>query len=375
MTAVIAMFVDAYRQLNTRKLFWITLGLSAVVVIFYASIGFSETGMFMLFGLSETESPVLREGSPAARMLYRGIFSSFIVGIWLAWAAVILALISTTTIFPDFVAEGSVELVLSKPITRLWLFVVKYLTSLLFVTAQVTLFCVGVFFCLAWRLGEWNWIIFAAIPLITLMYSYIYSINVLVGVLTRSALAALLLCIVFWFTIFSINLSHGILTQFHTEHTVSLEHAEADVEGTEQELRDIKAKNPDANPSAIETRLEMERSRRDAASEVVAKLDPWHTGSHIVVTVLPKTSQTVGLLDRWLTEESDVNLIDILSGNVALDDSGQAQPRKNNQQREVEVRLLEEERSRGLGWILGTSLIFEAIVLGLAAFFFVRRDY
>ena len=50
------------------------------------------------------------------------------------------------------------------------------------------------------------------------------------------SLAALLVCIVFWFVVFSINASHGILTQFHTQFTVSLEKADESIGRVEQQL-------------------------------------------------------------------------------------------------------------------------------------------
>ena len=53
MTVVTALFIDAYRQLNAKKLFWITLAISGIVVAFYASIGVNDSGMTMFFGLTE----------------------------------------------------------------------------------------------------------------------------------------------------------------------------------------------------------------------------------------------------------------------------------------------------------------------------------
>jgi hypothetical protein len=35
----------------------------------------------------------------------------------------------------------------------------------------------------------------------------------------------------------------------------------------------------------------------------------------------------------------------------------------------------ESDRQRSIWWIVGTSLLFEAAVLGLAAWSFSRRDY
>ena len=135
-----ALLIDAYRQLSAAKLFWVTVGISILVVIGYGSIGFNEQGISVFFGIWEIESEYIYEGSPWARGLYIGIFSSFLVKIWLAWIAIVLALISTCSIFPEFVHSGSIELTISKPIGRLKLFFYKYLVSLLFVVLQVAIF-------------------------------------------------------------------------------------------------------------------------------------------------------------------------------------------------------------------------------------------
>ena len=98
-----ALLLDAYRQLSAAKLFWLTLGLSVLVVVMYGSIGFNDEGVSILFGTINVESEYITAGSPWARGLYLGIYSGFLVTIWLAWIATILALISTCSIFPDFV--------------------------------------------------------------------------------------------------------------------------------------------------------------------------------------------------------------------------------------------------------------------------------
>src|SRR5690606_38446317 len=117
---------------------------------------------------------------------------------WLTWIAAILALLSTTSIFPDFLQPGSIDLALSKPNSRPFLFLSKYCGSLLFVILQVAIFTVIIFFIVGFRLNEWNFGLFWAIPLVTLLFSSIYSMNVLFGVMTRSPMAALLLTLTVW---------------------------------------------------------------------------------------------------------------------------------------------------------------------------------
>lgn len=373
-----ALLIDAYRQLNAKKLFWITLAISGLVVVAYASIGFNESGMTMFFGLMDIESEFLNESSPLARMLYRSIFASFILAIWLAWIATILALISTATIFPDFLAEGSVDLVLSKPIRRSTMFFIKYLTSLLFVVLQVSLFCVGVFLCMGWRLGDWNWLIFAAIPIVTIFYSYLYSITVLVGVITRSALTALLLTMLFWFSLFSINLTEGILNQASTMIELSLEDDAASIAAAETQLelmRQTAAPGEEPDMDGARRRLEQRQDERAETESTLGKVERWHDRVRWVQAVLPKTEQTINLLDRWLREDTDVNIMDIFSGNIRQNPQGEYVPRESDREREVFVQTQEEYEAKSAWYIIGSSLAFEAVVLAIACVIFVRRDY
>jgi len=134
-----AILVDSLRLLLARKLFWVSLSISGMVAIAYASIGFTDTGVSMGFGAWEFENPILRKGTEEAETIYLLVFTEVIVRFWLAWFAVLLALISCASIFPEFLKGGSVDLFLSKPIGRVRLFLWKYLGGLLFVAVQVLL--------------------------------------------------------------------------------------------------------------------------------------------------------------------------------------------------------------------------------------------
>src|SRR5262249_7835734 len=127
------------------------------------------------------------------------------VGFWFTWLASLLALISTAGIFPDFLASGSIDLFLAKPLSRLRLFFTKYMAGLLFVLLQVTLFTILCFFILGFRAGVWEPGLFLAIPLILLFFSYLFCICVLLGTLTRSTIAALMITLLVWFGIWAVD--------------------------------------------------------------------------------------------------------------------------------------------------------------------------
>lgn len=329
MKQFIAVFVDALRLLRARALFWITLGISAVAAILYLSIGFDEEGVTLLFGVSRFDSDYLRLGSPLAEMFYLGIFSMVIVNLWLSWVAVILALITCAPVFPEFMAEGSAGVVLSKPISRLRLFFYKYLAGLLFAFLQTAVFCLIVFLAIRLRVGTWNPSVFWAVPLIVLMFSYLWAVMVAVGVRTRSVMASVLASLLVWFGAWIAK-------------TVE-EYA-----WTAGELGEV--------PAAA-------GSMRLSESEQESWRDRYGMLS-MAYTILPKTSDTVNLLQRLVTVEGEQEFA--LSELLNLMATGEPE-------RDEEVEAALERHS--MGFIIGSSLAFEAVILAFAAWSFCRRDY
>ncbi|MCH7687538.1 MAG: ABC transporter permease subunit [Planctomycetes bacterium] len=342
-----AVLLDSYRLLMDRKLFLITLGISILVVLIYASIGFDDNGIFVLFGAYYLECEQLQAGSPWAEGLYLWIFSFVIVGLWLTWAATILALISTTPIFIDFMSDGAIDLVLSKPINRIRLFFFKYLGGLLFVLLQVGLFAVGVFLCIGWRLGQWNWSIFSAIPLVVVFFSYLYSVNVLLSILTRSALASLLLTLLFWLVLFCVQFAEGQLTKAKVE---------------EEMAAGLPSRSADAENHSV-------RSSRNPLSQKAEEFTVWRDRVRMVLIPFPKTQETLGLLDRWITIDSSHSMDQLLiQGMVNSMDN-------NSYLSEMAKRMEAEYGNRSPLYIIGSSLGFEFVVLSFACFLFVRKDF
>ena len=351
-----AMLLDSYRQLNSKRMFWIVLALSMLLVVLYGSIGFNERGMSILFGVWTAEFGAT-EGTFLARETYRGIFSLFIVKVWLTWIATILALISTTSIFPDFIAAGSIDMVLSKPARRISLFVSKYLCSLLFVTLQVSIVCVGVFICMGLRIDDWNPRVFIAIPIVVFFFSTLYSFNVLVGVLTRSGMSALLLTMLLWAILGTLNKVDFLAasTQASAEQFVERFRSETDASdgtappqnGPPQEMIDMQ-----------ESMIPFVKTMRNI---IGGALVPF-----------PKTTETIGLLDRWLVDSAEdappnQNPDRTPSDRYLME--GQADPDV------LEQRMAELLRQRSPLFIIATSGAFELVMLSLACFVFVRRDY
>ncbi len=390
MTAFLALLRESWLTLRAEKLFRVVLGLNIMVIVAYASLGFDKTGFFIFYGLWHFENDFLQAGSAIATTLFLGIYSGFIVSIWLGWIAAILALISTSSIFPTFLSEGSVELVLSRPPRRSTVFFTKYVGGLLWVALQVSVFTIGAFLAAGWRIGLWDPVIFLAIPLITLFYSFLFCVNVLVGVTTRSTLVALLATIIFWSGTFAIRQADDTIDSEIFKAQYRIEQTEHKIDAMHEQR--AKAMLTDSYDDKLQIDFELEKLHEqvDRQMESLETIKPWNDSLIILRAIVPETSRTIGLLHRSLKRNSDISLTDLISGkafeendepdfnkqNLEDDDDSTRRWRERKQrERAVMEHTMEREFAVPAWWIITKSLIFEAVILIAAVLIFRRRDF
>lgn len=370
-----ALLLDAYRELNAKKLFWIVLGLS---LLFAGSLGMitnNEQGLKILFW--DVPIPMFSTGVVSKATFFKMMFIGVGFKLWLAWAASILALISTASMIPDFVSGGSIELTLSKPISRLRLFFTKYASGLLFVAIQVTVFATASFLIIGLRGGAWLPGLFIAVPLTVLFFSYLFAVCAFVGLLTRSTMTAFLVTILLWGSVWVIHAAEsGIILQLKIRQEIVAASLLVDVQSRESELAEMQ-QDADADQdrvSRLEERLGERQGDLEGAEKLRDRLVKAHAILYAVKTVLPKTSETMDLLDRSLVKTTETEAFqDVASGNDSADFGGSRGVRVS--QREVMRQMEETLRGRSLAWVLGTSIAFELVVLGAGAFVFCRRDF
>jgi len=361
MTQTLAIFFEAYRSLNAKKMFWVVLLLSGLVVVAFAFVGVNERGVKIVFW--QVDSELINSENVPPQLLYKWLFVYIGIGVWLSWIATILALISTAGIFPDLITSGSIAMVVSKPIGRLRLFATEYVAGLLFVTLQVAIFSLASFLVIGLRGGVWEPALFMAVPLVVCLFSYLFSVCVLLGILTRSTMASLLLTLLFWLMVYGVGTTESTLVLFRTmdEQGVTWEEMQAGPRagGTGSGRRAHRASNPDL---AMDTEVRDSATQQETADQKGSSrsLKTAHNALYGVKTFLPKTGETIDLLERTLISMAE------LPEQPGQEDAPQAR---------VGREMAQTLRNRSVGWVLGTSLGFELVVLSLAAFIFCRRDF
>ncbi|MCA9283569.1 MAG: ABC transporter permease [Phycisphaerales bacterium] len=354
-----ALALDAYRELNSKRLFWITLVLSGLVVACFAAVGINDKGLTILWW--SLEIPGFNDTLFTPATFYKLIYTAFGIAFWLSWVATGLALVSTASIFPDLVSGGAIDLMLSKPISRLRLFLTKYVFGLFFVGLQVAVFSAASFLVIGIRGGAWEPGLFLAVPIVLVFFSYLYGLCVLFGVLTRSAIAALLLTALAWLMIFVVHSAEQVLLMQRVS-------AEIRVEELTKSVDQMAALE---NPSELmQSRLKDRRADLAEAEASVPTWQRWHRMIFAAKSVLPKTTETVNLLNRALIDMADLP-------QPPEDPTPRSGPfgGPGGNMRKTQERMQEIINSRSVWWVLGTSLLFETVVVGLAAVKFCRRDF
>lgn len=332
MRAMGTILLDSLRLLRARKIFWVALWITVLLALVYMSIGFNDKGITYLFGLGRWENDYIRAGSELAEPFYLLIFSLIIVNYWLSWVAVVLAMIACAPIFPEFIEGGNSGVVLSKPVSRLGLFFYKYLGGLLFVAVQTLVFCALVFIALRWRTGAWNPSVFWAVPLLVLLFSYLWSVMIAVGVKTRSVLASLLAALLVWFGCWAAK-------------------AVEEFSWTASEYGEV--------PGAFGQSMRLSEKEQAVWKER-------YPAASIAYKILPKTSDTTGLLIRKIRLGE--------GGKISI--SGIFQQFTGAKMSRREAEMADESLERHpITWLIGTSLAFEVVMLAAGAWMFCRRDF
>ena len=150
-------------------------------------------------------------GRRQIRQFLEPIFLGIVIKLGLAFLTVLVAIIVTSPIIPDTFRSGSLHLLLSKPISRILLYLSKFFGGCSFALLNITYVLVGLYLIAGIRFEIWNHGLLACIPLLLFVFIIFYSISGLAGVVWQNTIVCVVACMVFWFGCFAVGLIHDII--------------------------------------------------------------------------------------------------------------------------------------------------------------------
>lgn len=373
MTQSLAILNDSLRELRSRSLFWITLAISVLVSLaLFGMIGFDEKGWHILW-FETNESAILRKGTPGAQDLLTWLFGGALLWWWLTWGAIVVALIVTSSTIPEFVTSGAIDLTLSKPIGRLKLYALKVLGAMLFVLLQVTISVLIAYLLMGLRFGMWFHSAWLAVPLVTLQFFYLFSMMSLVGLVTRSTLASLLVVLLFWGMISLVQLASNQIDGTMTEFGAMVAQSEKRIEAIRATAQ---ARGRDLTP-AEEARIKGHEAEIQSHRKTVQKFEPYRGPINRVELFVPKTAD----IQKIIADHVDAPTFEELFLRLQGFDPEMMARAARMQRDEFEDALgAGAAGSRAIRNVdafksIGSSLIFTGVVFGLSVLIFMRRDF
>jgi len=229
---------DTIRQSLASRLFWATLAVSAVCIVFCLGVRVKERSRLPL---APGETPyVLPKGDPQAKKLGTGGsvrdgvevtggdelslgFGAFTIAtprgkadsvrflqVWLAslvagTAGIFLAIIWTAGFLPTFLDPNHATVLLAKPVPRWSLLFGKVLGVLVFVFLQTAFFVVGTWLALGVTTGVFDARYLLAVPVLVLHFTAFYSFSAMLAVWTRNTVVCVFGTLLFWVLCWAMN--------------------------------------------------------------------------------------------------------------------------------------------------------------------------
>ncbi len=129
------------------------------------------------------------------------------------WVGVLVAIVVTAWFFPEMMSKGTVDLLLSKPVSRLSILLSKFLGGLLFVFINATILIGGSWFAFALKSGFWHPGYLGSILTMTFMFAMLYSVSVLAAVLWRNLILSIAAATAVWILCFLVNTANSIVNR------------------------------------------------------------------------------------------------------------------------------------------------------------------
>ena len=135
-----------------------------------------------------------------------GILDKFVLSIGLA-----IAIVVTASIIPETFEAGSLNLLLSKPVSRWGLFIAKFIGGCVFISICATYLFAGIWLWLGLALGVWENAILLSILLYIIVFGIYFSVSAFIGLVFRSTILAIMVTLLFWSACFLVGTSYGFL--------------------------------------------------------------------------------------------------------------------------------------------------------------------
>lgn len=193
-----ALVEDAIYQVMDNSAFRVLIVCVLLIVALTFAFQVNEESVSFLWGVWEWDMSTVmgNTAEPQAELIDN--FVTLVVRLMAGFFGVIFSIAATSFFVPRMIEKGAADMLFHKPIARWRFYVARYFSGLLFVACLSFLLVGGMFLGFAACSGYVDTGLLWSAVTLTYIFGLIYSFCMLIGVLTRSTVASILMTIVFW---------------------------------------------------------------------------------------------------------------------------------------------------------------------------------
>ena len=207
MKPYLAVVLDSFHATAHSRILWVTVVLISVILLAIYPLSLNKVPADQS-GTGLQLSYAGRDFGPAIQLPVatsdevRGIalawFMDHVVDLIVGFFGIFTALVVSCGVIPETYQTGSVELLLSKPLSRPLLFLAKFFGGCVFVSVNICYLILGLYFIIGLRWGLWDIRILVAIPVFIFYFMLLFSVSAIVGLFSRRAILSLFVALLFW---------------------------------------------------------------------------------------------------------------------------------------------------------------------------------
>lgn len=125
-----------------------------------------------------------------------------------------LSIFSVSSFIPQMIEKGSIDLLLSKPISRPQILLGKFIGGTFMVFVNLSYLVLGIWVLIGLKFGDWDPNFLLTIFTITFAFAVLYALVILVGIITKSSIVSMIISYIIFFIVSPILSSRDMIFSF-----------------------------------------------------------------------------------------------------------------------------------------------------------------
>lgn len=184
-----------FREAMARKIFLTFFAVSSFVLLLFIILFVSTSVEDMASMITVNGNQAFDFVNKIVEVMKIAIVTPLFVG------GLFLSIFSASSFIPNMLEKGSVDLLLSKPVSRAQIILGKFFGGFAVVFLNIAYLVIGLWLLLGIKFAVWDASILISIIMISFTFAVLYSLIILIGILTRSSILAMMLSYLIFFVL------------------------------------------------------------------------------------------------------------------------------------------------------------------------------